>query len=231
MNIEIFVPYLWGVYFFLTTTFLFTMIDLVIDKKKVYAFKKIQSDKEIMWNKLTTSSIIRVSTNLFIVTPITIFLLDIKIPLANKSYENQHDAHYYLVEFCKFIAAIIMFDFMFYTIHYTMHKVNILYRLIHKYHHKWSNPLALAALDSHPIEHLLTNVIPTYLVAYITKMEHITVVIWSCITMTYAVISHSGFKITKYGSIDHDNHHKYLNVDFGTGFGIADYLMNTHYKR
>ena len=50
----------------------------------------------------------------------------------------------------------------FYYSHRLLHRP-LLYRTIHKLHHDWVSPVGLAALYSHPVEHLLSNLVPVAL--------------------------------------------------------------------
>lgn len=126
----------------------------------------------------------------------------------------------------KYIGYILIEDFLFYTIHrYLLH--GPWFSRIHKYHHEWTNPMVFAALDSHPIEHLLTNVIPTTLGPLILGSNRVLLYWWIRMATIAGVTSHCG--IYRLGAKFHDLHHQYLNGNYGV-LGLMDFLKNTRLR-
>jgi sterol desaturase/sphingolipid hydroxylase (fatty acid hydroxylase superfamily) len=57
------------------------------------------------------------------------------------------------------VVYVILEEVMFYFSHRALHW-NSFYASIHKFHHKFTAPCAIASVYAHPIEHMLSNVIP-----------------------------------------------------------------------
>lgn len=58
-----------------------------------------------------------------------------------------------------FIFFAIVREITFYYSHRLLHHP-YLYKRIHKKHHTWISPIAIAAAYCHPLEHVVSNVIP-----------------------------------------------------------------------
>ena len=62
---------------------------------------------------------------------------------------------------CEFVVFILVEEVLFYYSHRALHHP-ALYRHIHKRHHEWQTPIAIVAMYCHPLEHLVSNVIPVF---------------------------------------------------------------------
>ena len=97
---------------------------------------------------------------------------------------------------------------------------------IHKQHHEWNEPVSVAFLDSHPIEHFLVN-IPTVIVPlYVLPVSNVQQGIWVISATINSIVSH----MTIIDPIQpHVIHHKLRRYNFGAGgFYLMDKIMGTY---
>jgi sterol desaturase/sphingolipid hydroxylase (fatty acid hydroxylase superfamily) len=121
-------------------------------------------------------------------------------------------------------TAVIITDFFFYYSHRLLHIVPFLYKKIHHHHHKWNIPVAVAALDTHPIEHVFVNILPIFLGLILARVNFRGCVLYTLLATANTVCVHSGVQCLADG---HDLHHCYRNVNYGTGFYLFDRLHAT----
>ena len=57
-----------------------------------------------------------------------------------------------------FIVFLAVEEVLFYYSHRALHEVG--YAAIHKFHHNYTAPFGIAAVYAHPVEHVLSNVLP-----------------------------------------------------------------------
>jgi len=119
---------------------------------------------------------------------------------------------------------IVLTDIIFYICHRFFHYNKFLYNHIHRTHHEYDPPVAVAALHSHPIEHLFINLLSTVTPMFIVKSNIIVSVIWTIISSVNVVIAHSG----TWPDDPHTAHHKYLKYNYGVGPLLMDRLFKTY---
>lgn len=134
-----------------------------------------------------------------------------------------------LTEFLVHIAACcVLREVMFYYSHRLLH-VPSLYRLVHKIHHRFTAPVALAAQYAHPIEHVVSNVLPVVLPPALLGAHVLTA--WAFLGGVLVETStvHSGFDF--FGGLAelHDEHHRRFTINFGV-VGVLDWAHGTDGK-
>lgn len=126
----------------------------------------------------------------------------------------------------RLILAVLLEDVYFYYIHRTFHAYSFLYKPIHSLHHQVTSPIAISALYVSPLEHIFLNVLPVLLIPIVVGFTLHSIYLWFLLVNLSSVISHSGY-VQIPGVKDHDNHHKFLNCNYGT-IGIVDCIHKTN---
>ncbi|KAJ6667846.1 hypothetical protein lerEdw1_016167, partial [Lerista edwardsae] len=131
--------------------------------------------------------------------------------------------HWFLVELSIFI---LLEEIFFYYSHRLVHHP-LLYKHIHKKHHEWTAPVSIVCLYAHPIEHVLSNLLPA-LTGPVLLGSHITTIsVWFCLALLATSISHCGYHLPFLPSPEfHDFHHLKFNQCYGV-LGILDRLHGT----
>ncbi len=101
----------------------------------------------------------------------------------------------------KWLTKIFMFVFRF--VHWPP-----LYKRIHKKHHEWQASIGIIALYAHPLEHIMSNLVPIGLGPLLCGSHVSTMWLWFAVSLTVTIISHSGFHFPLLPSSEfHDFHH------------------------
>lgn len=124
-------------------------------------------------------------------------------------------------------ACVVIEEFGFYYSHRLLHHGRI-YRFVHKQHHEWTAPIAITAMYAHPIENLLSNLLPIGVGVWATGC-HISVAwLWFTLAISNTLHVHSGYHLPFLPSPEqHDFHHLKFNQCFGV-LGVLDWLHGTN---
>ncbi|XP_069510066.1 fatty acid hydroxylase domain-containing protein 2 [Ambystoma mexicanum] len=131
--------------------------------------------------------------------------------------------HWVLLELSVFI---LIEELMFYYSHRLFHHPS-LYKHIHKKHHEWTAPVGVVSLYAHPLEHMLSNMLPPMVGPMIMGSHVATIMLWFCLALLSTTVSHCGYHLPLLPSPEfHDFHHLKFNQCFGV-LGVLDRLHGT----
>ncbi|XP_002734028.1 fatty acid hydroxylase domain-containing protein 2-like [Saccoglossus kowalevskii] len=117
-------------------------------------------------------------------------------------------------------------EFGFYYTHRTLHHP-ALYKHIHKLHHEWTAPISVISLYAHPVEHILSNMLPPMLGPLIMGSHIATSWLWFVIALLSTNVAHCGYHFPLLPSPEaHDFHHLKFTNNFGV-LGVLDRLHGT----
>ncbi|XP_065331653.1 fatty acid hydroxylase domain-containing protein 2-like [Cloeon dipterum] len=129
----------------------------------------------------------------------------------------------------EFPLLVLCHEFAFYYSHRLLHH-GLLYKMIHKRHHQWTAPIAVIAIDCHPVEHVLANVGPVLVGPAIVGSHPLTAWFWFSYVTFQTLNGHSGYHWPWFQSPEfHDYHHLKFNQNYGS-IGFLDYLHGTDAK-
>ncbi|XP_034033833.1 fatty acid hydroxylase domain-containing protein 2 isoform X2 [Thalassophryne amazonica] len=120
-------------------------------------------------------------------------------------------------------------ELMFYYSHRVFHCPE-LYKRFHKQHHEWTAPIGVVSIYAHPLEHVISNMLPVALGPVILGSHLSTTCLWYCLALVSTTISHCGYHLPFLPSPEfHDFHHLRFNQCFGV-LGVLDRLHGTDTK-
>jgi len=123
----------------------------------------------------------------------------------------------------KIPIAFLALEILFFYSHCLLH--TSYFWKIHSVHHTWAVPSAISALYAHPIEHVLSNLVPILLSAKFSGLNFDTARVWHVFVLLNTLINaHGSYKTSRF----HLLHHIHKNCNFGA-LGLLDYLHKTTY--
>lgn len=126
------------------------------------------------------------------------------------------------------LAFVACEEVLFYFSHRTLHHP-LLYAPIHKFHHTYTAPFGIAAIYAHPVEHMLSNIIPASAGSVLMRSHPVLPMLWGVLALFNTMTVHSGYDFSSFlifpSPYFHDWHHEKFNENFG--LGLLDYLLGT----
>lgn len=129
------------------------------------------------------------------------------------------------------LLLMVSADVAAWTIHRGMHYFPFVYDNIHVHHHKHIAPVAVAALDAHPLEVAVWDVLPFMIGPLILGAPTGLTLLSAVLAITQTVSAHSGYSL---GAISdgtfHDLHHERMKCNYGGNF-MMDRICGTYIER
>ncbi|KAM6224234.1 fatty acid hydroxylase domain-containing protein 2 [Rhynchocyon petersi] len=131
--------------------------------------------------------------------------------------------HWFLLELVIFT---LIEEVLFYYSHRLLHHPAF-YKKIHKKHHEWTAPIGVVSLYAHPIEHVVSNMLPAMLGPILMGSHLSSITIWFSLALIVTTISHCGYHLPFLPSPEfHDFHHLKFTQCYGV-LGVLDHLHGT----
>ncbi|GFY76462.1 fatty acid hydroxylase domain-containing protein 2 [Trichonephila inaurata madagascariensis] len=205
----------------------FTLLDMSGKPHFIIKFK-IPDPMTTKYPRITEPRLQEVATQVlfnqtFVAIPVICFCYILKSYMGYDRGIRLPKIHIFVFHF---IAQILAEEVFFYYSHRILHHPR-LYKRFHKKHHEWISPVGVSAIYCHPVEHVLSNVFPTFLGSVIVGSHVVSLYVWLIFATAYGVIVHSGYHLPFTPTPEfHHFHHLKFNQNFGVA-GILDWLHGT----
>lgn len=204
------------------------------------------SSKPWPWQSEKTASTF--STTVWNGAGLALFNLLLTLPLGWAGYPQVKQLGYSasmedypttLTIFSQVLVFMVIEDTLFYWGHRTLHHPS-LYPYIHKVHHRFTHSVSIAATATHPIEYMVSNVLPFVAGPTLLGAHCVTIYVWVVFRLGETIFNHSGYALpwSMYSLLpfqgtatDHDVHHSVNTGNFGSLFFFWDHLCGTHVEK
>jgi len=185
------------------------------------------------WDALLSETLKNLFFNQFFISPILAYCISfIKFP-----FDIRHNTLPSPQDIAKQLLICMIFnDLTFHFAHKLLHSNEFLYKRLHSKHHKYNNPIGISSLFAHPIEFVLSNVLPAAIGPFILgkNMHIVTLWAWTFYGIGETIEQHSGydFPFSPYGILPfmfnasyHDFHHSRYRYNYSSIFIFWDCLF------
>lgn len=153
----------------------------------------------------------------------------------------------YLGSICYPFASFfyeIFFDLLHYLSHRALHHPRV-YQYLHKVHHTYHNPSLLTTFYHHPIDVLVTNILPSLCTVWVFRIHGTHLALFFVYKTFIEVSGHSGKSLAPRSSFpqliwlpkcagvelyaeDHQLHHMDGSHNYGKRFSLWDKIFGTY---
>ncbi len=180
---------------------------------------KYLDSNHINWTKYSKAAIGSLINQFTIYLPMLYITEPYYINAVNNSVADSN-----IVSIIKIFCIINFANLLFYIVHRLLH-TTVLFNMIHYMHHQFIEPIAVASLYAHPIEHLFANTLAFFIPFFLIGTTYICSLIFIIIGTTITILSHVNYNII-FSYNDHIVHHRLFKYNFGFG-GYIDKIFNT----
>jgi fatty acid hydroxylase domain-containing protein 2 len=94
-------------------------------------------------------------------------------------------------------------------------------------HHEWQSPIGIVSSYAHPLEYIISDVIPVIMGIVFIPTHPVSMYFWFTYAMFHTVNIHSGYHLPFLQSPEaHDYHHLKFNQNYGI-MGVMDHIHDT----
>lgn len=185
---------------------LFVLMDLTLKPEALRRYK-VQPNTNEPVDKQKLTNAVRVIVRNQIVIGVPLALIAYYMKKAKGFPEDFRDVPDFPRVVVDLIVCILVDEIGFYYSHRLVHN-KFLYKNIHKQHHEWQSPIAITALYCHPLEYILSNILPVAAGSIIMQSHTSVTWLWFVLATLTTVNNHSGYHLPFSMSPEfHDFHH------------------------
>lgn len=185
---------------------LFTLMDLTLSPRALRKYKTQPHANEPLDKNVLISAVKVILFN----------QICVGVPLTYVAYlgkklrgfpENFRELPSFEKVLLDLFVCIMVDEIGFYYSHRLCHN-KFLYKHVHKQHHMWQSPIAITATYCHPLEHVLSNLLPVAGGSMIMQSHTSVTWLWLAMATLTTLNNHSGYHLPFSASSEfHDFHH------------------------